>query len=49
MIVEAEQAVKACDISSREYRDIILNYNQYKRYVEAKYESVGGFMRKYKK
>lgn len=49
MIMEACQAIKACGISSREYRDIILNYNCYKRYIEAKYESVDKFMRKYKK
>lgn len=49
MIMEANQAIKACDITSREYRDIILSYNHYKRYIEAKYESVDKFMRKYKK
>ncbi len=46
MIMEANQAIKACGITSREYRDII---NHYKRYIEAKYESVDKFMRKYKK
>lgn len=49
MIMEASQAIKACGITSREYRDIILNYNHYKRYIEAEYESVDKFMRKYKK
>ena len=46
---EASQAIKACGMSSWEYRDILLNYNHYKRYVEAKYESVDKFMKKYKK
>lgn len=49
MIMEAKQAIKACGISSREYRDIILSYNTYKRYIEAEYESVDKFMKKYKK
>lgn len=49
MVMEAEQAIKTCGISSREYRDILLNYNHYKRYVEAEYGSVDKFMRKYKK
>jgi len=49
MIMEARQAIKACDISSREYRDILLNYNVYKRYVEAKYGTIDNFMRKHKK
>ena len=45
---EASQAIKACGMSSREYRDIILNDKHYKRYIEAKYESVDKFMRKHK-
>lgn len=49
MVMEADKAIKAYGISSREYRGILLNYNHYKRYVEAKYESVDKFMRKYKK
>lgn len=49
MIMEADKAIKTCGISSQEYRDILLNHNHYKRYVEAKYESVDKFMRKYKK
>lgn len=49
MIMEAEQAIKACGISGREYRDILPNYDTYKKYVEAKYESVDKLMRKYKK
>lgn len=49
MVMEADKAIKACGISSREYRDILLHYNTYKGYVEAKYESVDKFMRKYKK
>lgn len=49
MIMEADQAIKACGISSREYRDILLNYITYKRWVEAQYESVDKFMRKFKK
>lgn len=36
-------------MSSREYRDILLNYNTYKRYVEAEYKSIDNFMRRYKK
>lgn len=47
MIMEANQAIKACGVSSQEYRDIILGYNTYKRYVEAEYGSVHKFMRKY--
>lgn len=49
MIMEADKAIKACDISSREYRDILLNYGNYKRYVEAEYGTVDNFMRRYKK
>lgn len=49
MMMEASKAIKACDISSREYGDIVLNYNHYKRYIEAEYESVDKFMRKFKK
>jgi len=49
MTMEADQAIKACGIGSREYRDILLHYNTYKGYVEAKYGSVDKFMRKYKK
>lgn len=48
MIMEAQLAIKACDISSREYRDILLGYNQYKSYIEAQYGSVDKFMREYK-
>lgn len=49
MIMEARQAIKVCGISGREYRDILLNYNTYKRYIEVQYESVDNFMRKHKK
>ncbi len=49
IIVEAGQAIETCGISSREYRDILLSYNVYKRYVEAKYGTIDNFMRKYKK
>lgn len=49
MIMEADKAIKACDISSREYRDIILGYNTYKRYIEAEYGTVDSFIRRYKK
>ncbi len=49
MIMEADKAIKACGISSREYRDIILSYNTYKRYIEAEYGTVDSFMRGYKK
>lgn len=49
MVIEASKAIKACGISSREYRDIILNYNHYKKYIEAEYASVDKFMKKYKK
>lgn len=49
MITEADKAIKACDISSREYRDIILSYSTYKRYVEAEYGTVDNFMRRHKK
>ena len=48
MIMEADKAIKACGISSREYGDIILGYNTYKRYVEAEYGTVDNFMRRYK-
>lgn len=48
MIMEANQAIEACGIISREYRDILLGYNQYKGYIEAQYGSVDKFMRKYK-
>ena len=48
MIMEASQAIKACGISSREYRDITLSYSTYKCYVEAKYGTVDNFMRKFK-
>lgn len=46
--MEARQAIKACGISNREYRDILLNYNIYKRYIKAKYGTVDNFMRKFK-
>lgn len=49
MLMESERATRTCGISSREYRDIILSYNHYKRYIEAEYESVDKFMKKYKK
>ncbi len=49
MVMEAEKAIKACDITSREYRDIILSYSTYKRYTEAEYGTVDNFMRRYKK
>lgn len=49
MIMEANKAIKACSISSREYRDIILSYSTYKRYVEMEYGTVDNFMRRYKK
>lgn len=49
MVIEASKAIKACGISSREYRDIILNYNHHKKYIEAEYASVDKFMKKYKK
>ncbi len=49
MIMEVEQAIKTCSISSRECKDILLSYNHYKRYIEAEYESVDKFMKKYKK
>ncbi len=52
MIMEANKAIKAikaCGISSREYRDIILGYNTYKRYIEAEYGTVDNFMRRYRK
>lgn len=48
MIMEADKAIKACGISSREYRDIILGYSTYKRYVKAEYGTVDNFMRKFK-
>lgn len=49
MIMEASQAIKSCGISSREYRDIILSYDTYKRYIEAEHGTVDSFMRRYKK
>ena len=49
MIMEAGLAIKACGISSREYRDIILGYSTYERYIEAEYGTVASFMRRYKK
>lgn len=49
MIMEADEAIKACGMTSREYRDIILSYSTYKRYVEAEYGTVDNFMRRYKK
>lgn len=49
MIMEANQAIKACDIGSREYRDIILGYDTYKHYIEAEYGTVDNFMRRYRK
>ena len=49
MTTEADKAIKVCGITSQEYRDIILGYNTYKRYVEAEYESVDKFMREFKK
>lgn len=49
MVMEAEQAIKTCGISIREYRDIILNYGTSKRYIETEYGTVDSFMRKYKK
>ncbi len=49
MIMEARQVIKACGMSSREYRDILLNYNIYKKYIEAEYGTVDSFMRGYKK
>lgn len=33
MVMEADKAIKACDISSREYQDVILSYGTYKRYI----------------
>lgn len=48
MIMEADKAIKACGISSREYRDILLGYSTYKRYIEAEYGTVDNFMRKFK-
>ena len=48
MIMEANRAIKTCGISSREYRDIMLNYNHYKKYIEAEYGTVDNFMRRYK-
>lgn len=47
MIMEADKAIRACSTSSREYRDIILGYNTYKRYIEAEYGTVDNFMRKF--
>lgn len=49
MIMESEKAIKACGITSQEYRDIILNYGTYKCYIEAEYDTVNNFMRRYKK
>ena len=46
--MEARQAIKACGISSREYRDIILGYNTYRKYIEAEFGTVDNFMQKYK-
>ncbi len=48
MIMEANRAIKTCGISSREYRDIMPNYNHYKKYIEAEYGTVDNFMRRYK-
>lgn len=48
MIMEADKAIEACDITSREYRDIILSYGTYKRYIEAEYGTVDNFMRKFR-
>lgn len=44
-----ERQIKACGTSSREYRDILLGYSTYKRYIEAQYGSVDKFMRKFGK
>lgn len=49
MIMEANKAIKACSITSREYRDMILNYNTYRGHIEADYGTVDKFMKKYKK
>lgn len=49
MIMDADKAIKACGISSREYRDILLSYNVYKRYIEAEYGTIDSFIRRYKK
>lgn len=49
MIIETDKAIKACGIGSREDRDTILSYGTYKGYIEAEYESVDKFMKKYKK
>ena len=49
MIMEADKAIKACSITSREHRDIILSYGTYRRYIEAEYDTVDNFMRRYKK
>ncbi len=49
MITEANKAIKACGISSQEYRDVILSYSTYKRYIEAEYGTVDNFMRRHKK
>ena len=48
MIMEADKAIKVYGVSSQEYRNILLHYNTYKGYIEAKYESVDKFMRKHK-
>lgn len=49
MIMEADKAINACSITSREHRDIILSYGTYRRYIEAEYDTVDNFMRRYKK
>jgi len=49
MLIEARWSIKACDTSSREHRDILLNYNTYKRCIEAQYRSVTNFTGEYKK
>lgn len=49
MVMEADRTIRAYGISSREYRDIILSYSTYKRYIEAEYGTVDNFMRRYKK
>ena len=45
MIMEAGLAIKACGITSRDYRDIICHYNTYKGYIDAEYGSVDKFMK----
>ena len=49
MVMEAGLAIKACGISSREYRDIIYHYSTYKGYIEAEYGSIDKFMRRFKR